>query len=92
MRDWSPELEALYLHVDRLGEVIQAVVAAQGGKPPKIRPMPRPRTAADELKDPRKRHQQILAKVLIQQPDGSVITAAEQAQRGVQSRRVLPAP
>lgn len=87
MRDWSPEMEILVAAVDRLGEVIRAVVAAQGGKPPKIPAMPRPRTASDKLRDPRVQHQKILSKVMIAQADGSVISAAEMASR----RRSLPA-
>jgi hypothetical protein len=79
MRDWSPQQEVLTLLVDRLGEVIQAVIAAQGGKPPKITPMPRPKTAADELRDPRRQHHRILSKVMITQPDGSVVSAADLA-------------
>jgi hypothetical protein len=86
MRDWSPEMEVLVAAVDRLGEVVQAVIAAQGGKPPKIPPLGRPKTATDKLRDPRKQHQKILSKVMITQPDGSVISAAEMAQR----RRSLP--
>jgi hypothetical protein len=81
MRDWSPQLEVLTLLVDRLGEVIQAVIAAQGGKPPKITPMPRPKTAVDDLRDPRRQHHRILSKVLIAQPDGSTISAADLAAR-----------
>lgn len=89
MRDWSPEMEILVAAVDRLGEVVQAVVAAQGGKPPKIPPLPRPKTATDKLRDPRKQHQKILSKVMITQPDGTVISAAEMAQR---APRALPMP
>lgn len=87
MRDWSPEMEVLVAAVDRLGEVVQAVIAAQGAKPPKIAPLPRPTTASDKLRDPRKQHQKVLAKVMITQPDGSVISAAEMARR----RRSMPA-
>lgn len=81
MRDWSPELELLTALVDRLGDVIQAVIAAQGGKPPRIKPMPRPTTAMDAIRDPRRQHQKILSKVMIAQPDGSVISAAEMSAR-----------
>jgi hypothetical protein len=77
MRDWSPELETLTLLVDRLGELIKAVVAVQGGKPPKIALLPRPKTAAEELRDPRRMHRQILSKVLLEQPDGSLVSAAD---------------
>jgi len=87
MRDWSPELEAIATAIDRIGEVVQAVIAVQGGKPPKISPFPRPKTATDKLNDPRNQHKKILSKVMITQPDGSVISAAEMAQR----RRNMPA-
>lgn len=81
MRYWSPELEMLALVIDRQGEIIKAIIAAQGGKPPKIPPMPRPKTAMDDLRDPRKQHQRILAKVMIQQEDGSLVSAADAAAR-----------
>ncbi len=88
MRDWSPELEMLTILIDRLGEVIKAVVAVQGGKPPKIQPMPRPKTAADDLKDPRRQHQRILSKVMIAQPDGTAVSAAELGSRRKPGPRV----
>jgi hypothetical protein len=77
MRDWSPLMEAMAVQIDRLGDVVQAIIAAQGGKPPKIKPFPRPRTAADKLRDPRRQHQKVLGKVMIAQPDGTVRSAAE---------------
>lgn len=77
MRDWSPLMEAMATQIDRLGDVVQAVIAAQGGKPPKIKPFPRPSTAADELRSPQHQHKRILSKVMIQQPDGSAKSAAE---------------
>lgn len=77
MRDWSPQLEMLAVLTDRIGEVIQAVIAAQGGKPPRITPIPRPKTAADKLKDPRRQHHRILSKVMLTRPDGSVVPATE---------------
>lgn len=90
MRDWSPELELLTAIADRLGDVVQAVIAVQGGKPPRIRPLPRPQTATDKLNDPREKHRRILSKVLIAQPDGSVLSAAEMsAHRGPGPRAAL---
>lgn len=90
MRDWSPELETLTLLVDRLGDVIKAVVAVQGGKPPKIASMPRPKTATEQLRDPRRTHRQILSKVLIEQEDGSLVSAADlSAPRGTGPRMPL---
>jgi hypothetical protein len=79
MRDWSPLMEAMAVQIDRLGDVVQAIIAAQGGKPPAIKPFPRPKTAADKLRDPRRQHQKVLSKVMIAQPDGSVRSAAEAA-------------
>lgn len=76
--EWSPELERLTDLVDRMGEVMIAVIASQGGKAPKIRPYPRPRTAIDRLRE-RKRyehHKKVVARVLIQQPDGSTAPVA----------------
>jgi hypothetical protein len=72
--EWSPELERLTDTVDRLGEVMQAVVASNGGKPPRIRPQLRPKTAIDKVRE-RKRHEhhkKVVSRVLIQQPDGSL--------------------
>lgn len=82
MRDWSPMMEAIVAQVDRLGDVIQAVIAAQGGKPPQIAPFPRPKTAADKLRDPHREHHRILTKVMIQQADGSVLPADEASMTG----------
>jgi hypothetical protein len=77
MRDWSPLLEMLTVIADRQADIIQAIIASQGGKPPKIRPLPRPKTAIEKLSDPRLQHQKILSRVMIQQPDGSVVSAAD---------------
>lgn len=87
MRDWSPLMEAMATQIDRLGDVVQAVIAAQGGKPPKIKPFPRPKTAVEELRSPQHQHKRILSKVMIRQPDGSVKSAAEISA----ARRRMPA-
>lgn len=47
LTEFSPEVEVLTAAVDRLGEVINAVLAAAGGKPKPVRPYPRPVTAVD---------------------------------------------
>lgn len=47
LTEFSPDTAAI---VDRLGDVISAVIAAAGGTPPKIQPYPRPETAADRAK------------------------------------------
>lgn len=64
--DYSPEREALDMVVDRLGEVLQTLVAVNGGKPPKIRPVRRPDTAADRAGRKRAflKHQSIVARML----------------------------
>lgn len=50
LSEYSPEREALDRVLDRLGEVIQAVVASAGGSAPKIKPAPRPHTAVDRAR------------------------------------------
>lgn len=92
--EWSPEVERLTDIVDRLGEVVVAVVASQGGKPPRIRPTPRPRTAIDRLRE-RKRyehHKKTVARVLIQQPDGSTVPASMQGKPQPKRPPVVIAP
>lgn len=72
--EWDLYAEKLTDVVDRLGEVMQAVVASAGGKPPKVRPQPRPRTAVDKLREKRRyeHHKKVVSRVLIQRPDGSL--------------------
>lgn len=50
LTEWTPETEALAAVVDRLAEVINAVVQSQGGKPIAIKPYPRPQTASDRAR------------------------------------------
>ncbi|HEX8632244.1 MAG TPA: hypothetical protein VF755_29145 [Catenuloplanes sp.] len=66
MSEFSPELEMLTNVFDRLGELIQAVTAAAGGKPPKVRPHPRPRTAMDRVRQRRSmaKHRTVVARML----------------------------
>mgnify|MGYP006199840543 CR=1 FL=1 len=67
MADWSPELETLTAAVDRLGDVVKAVVATiPKAKVPKIPPMPRPRTALDRVRQRRRvrAHRALVARVL----------------------------
>lgn len=47
--EFGPTNQLLTAVYDRLGEVIAAIVASAGGKPPPVRPSPRPETAADRL-------------------------------------------
>jgi hypothetical protein len=76
--EWSPELERMTDLLDRMGEVMIAVVASQGGKAPKIRPAARPRTAIDRMRE-RKRyehHRKTVARVLVQKSDGTEVPIA----------------
>jgi hypothetical protein len=63
LTEYSPETAAI---VDRLGDVISAVIAAAGGTPPKIPPYPRPETAADRVRARRRmeRHYDTVRRVL----------------------------
>lgn len=64
--EWSSEVELLAAVYDRLGDVINAVAASGGGKPVRVRPWPRPLTAADRAAKRRKRdaYADIIARVL----------------------------
>jgi hypothetical protein len=58
MTEWSPEVEALSTVVDRLAEVINAVVVnhpSGKGKPTRANPYPRPVTAVDRARARRRR-------------------------------------
>lgn len=55
--EWAPKVSEFDLHATLLRDVIQAlqgvqaaVIAAAGGKPPKIKPYPAPRTALEEVR------------------------------------------
>lgn len=66
LSEWSPERERLDAIYDRLGEVVQAVVGSNGGRPPKIRPAQRPSTAVDRARRQLafKQHQSLVARLL----------------------------
>lgn len=49
LKDWSPEVDAIAKLADRINTLIQAVIASQGGKPPKLPLMDRPITAAERI-------------------------------------------
>jgi hypothetical protein len=55
LREWSPEVEALAVVVDRLAEVANTLVAAHGGKPSRVQAYPRPVTAFDRVRAKRRR-------------------------------------
>jgi hypothetical protein len=66
MSQFSLELEMATNTYDRLGELIQAVTAAAGAKPPKIVAYPRPRTATDRVRarHARTKHRSLVARLL----------------------------
>lgn len=63
LTEFSAETAAI---VDRLGDVISAVIAAGGGEPPAIPPYPRPVTAAERAKKRNRwrAHDALVARVL----------------------------
>lgn len=69
LSEWTPEVAALTAILDRLGEVVSAVIAAAGGKPGKLKPSPRPRTAIDRGRAAARkaRHESLVAEVMAAQ-------------------------
>jgi hypothetical protein len=63
---WTPERELLAAVYDRLGSVIAALVAVNGGHPPDIIPFPRPVSAAQRarIKSRREDHARLVARLL----------------------------
>lgn len=58
LAEFSPEVEALAMVVDRLGEVAATILAVNNQKPKKLKPYPRPVTAFDRVRA-RRRQQAI---------------------------------
>lgn len=65
LSEWSAEVNRLTDIHDRLGELINAVVASAGAKPKRVPPTPRPYTALDRarLSRVRGRHAELVAEV-----------------------------
>lgn len=65
LSEWSPDVARLTDIHDRLSELIAAVIASGGGKPPRPAALPRPRTEVDRLraKARRSRHDSLVAEV-----------------------------
>lgn len=66
MSEWSPVVELLSVCADRLAEVVQVVAATKGAKPTGVKPMPRPQTAMDRVRERRRRskHKNIVSRIL----------------------------
>lgn len=65
LSEWPPTVEYLAATIDRLGEVINAVLVSGGHKPRKIRPVPRPVTAATRVTNRRRqsKHDRVRTRV-----------------------------
>lgn len=63
--EYTPERAALDNILDRLGDVVAAVIGAAGAKPPKIRPATRPITEVDRarLRREKQAHDDLVAEV-----------------------------
>lgn len=66
MRDFSPEVEALYNITDRLGDVCSGLAGLGGSKPRRVSPMKRPQTAWERISQARQRdkHERLVRRVL----------------------------
>lgn len=66
MSEWHIENEQLATVADLLQNVIQAIVASNGAKPPKMKPMARPRSEFDAARERAKlsNHRKLVARVL----------------------------
>lgn len=65
LSQWTAEAQMLTAIYDRLGEVINAVIAAAGGKPTQPTPAPRPVTAFDRARQRirQEKHRSLVAEV-----------------------------
>lgn len=72
--EWTSERAALAEISDKLSTLIAATIAAAGAKPPRITPSPRPRVAADDLRE-RRRVDQHLRLVDLVIPDRAAADA-----------------
>lgn len=68
--EWSPIRSDLAVIADRLGELIRVNVSAAGGKPPKVKPMPRPQAVIERVRKRRRiqKHQELVAQLIPSKP------------------------
>jgi len=57
--EWTPERAALADISDKLSVLIATTVAAAGSRPPRVTPTPRPRVAADLVRERRRAEQHL---------------------------------
>lgn len=65
LEDWSPEVNEIVKLSDRVNELIAAVIASAGQRPPRVYPAPRPQTAYTRLEAEARtaRHEDLVAEV-----------------------------
>jgi hypothetical protein len=97
-RRWSeftPDVELLSGAVDRIAEVVNAIAAANGAKPRKVKPMPRPVTAFEKVRErqAKQKHRSVVARVLPQGADTAAFLRGQEEKsrrrrraRGVRDR------
>ncbi len=90
MSEYSVEVEILSTLVDRMSEMIQALLASRGVKPRRIPPSPRPVTAFERMRKERRRttHESLVSRLL---PNKGKKPAAP-AVPAVPGRRAAPRP
>lgn len=73
LTEWTPEVQALAMVVDRLAEVANAVVASAGQRTSRVRPYPRPVTAFDRARTKRIREatDDMVAQLFPANPEGA---------------------
>lgn len=66
MSEWSPVVEQLTNILDAVREQTAVAVAAAGGKPNKVKPSPRPKTALERVRKRRRteQHRSLVARLL----------------------------
>jgi hypothetical protein len=71
LAQWTPELDTLAQILDRLGNLIGAVMAVAGNSPPRVTPALRPHTAFDRqrLEIRMTTHRRLVAQLLPDQHD-----------------------
>lgn len=84
--EYSVVVEMLTAIFDRLGEVPNAIAAANGAKPRKLKPAARPVTAIDKVRERRahRKHRSIVSRVL---PKGADVSAFFQGPEDKPARR-----
>lgn len=97
VRRWSEygvQVELLTAIFDRLGEVPNAIAAANGAKPRKLKPYPRPVTAIERVRERKaeQKHRSVVSRVLPAGADTAAFLRAQDEQPKRRRRRGLREP